>query len=50
MSRALVTARKFDALGIAGEIPEPEQVATIPRLPASQLEVLELAGGLDDAA
>jgi DNA recombination protein RmuC len=32
-SRVLVTARKFDRLGIAGEIPEPEQVATIPRLP-----------------
>ena len=33
-SRVLVTARKFDGLGIAGEVPEPEQVATIPRLPA----------------
>jgi hypothetical protein len=34
----LVTARKFDSLGIAGEIPEPEQVATIPRLPAGHLD------------
>jgi DNA recombination protein RmuC len=33
-SRVLVTARKFDGLGIAGEIPELAQVATIPRLPA----------------
>jgi hypothetical protein len=29
----LVTARKFDGLGVAGELHEPEQVATIPRLP-----------------
>ena len=38
-SRVLVTARKFDALGIPGELPEPETVATIPRLPASQPDV-----------
>jgi DNA recombination protein RmuC len=37
-ARVLVTARKFDGLGIAGEVPEPEQAATIPRLPASHLE------------
>jgi DNA recombination protein RmuC len=37
-SRVLVTARKFDGLGIAGGVPEPEQVATIPRLLAGQLE------------
>jgi DNA recombination protein RmuC len=37
-SRVLVTARKFDELGIAGEIPEPEHVATIPRLPAGHLD------------
>jgi DNA recombination protein RmuC len=38
-SRVLVTARKFDALGIAGEVPETEQVATIPRLPAGHRDV-----------
>ena len=37
-SRVLVTARKFDGLGIAGELPEPEEVATIPRLPAGHLD------------
>ena len=37
-SRVLVTARKFDELGIAGELPEPERVATIPRLPAGHLD------------
>lgn len=37
-SRVLVTARKFDALGIAGELPEPEQVATIPRVPAGHAD------------
>jgi DNA recombination protein RmuC len=37
-SRVLVTARKFDGLGIAGEVPEPEQVATVPRLPAGHLD------------
>jgi DNA recombination protein RmuC len=37
-SRVLVTARKFDGLGIAGEVPQPAQVATIPRVPAGQLE------------
>jgi DNA recombination protein RmuC len=37
-SRVLVTARKFDGLGIAGEVPEPEPVATIPRLPAGHLD------------
>jgi DNA recombination protein RmuC len=47
-ARVLVTARKFDALGIAGEIPEPEQVATIPRLPAGQLDTPRPA--LTDAA
>jgi DNA recombination protein RmuC len=35
-SRVLVTARKFDALGIGGELPELEQVTTIPRLSADQ--------------
>jgi hypothetical protein len=33
-SRLLVTAGKFGSLGIAGQAPEPERVATIPRLPA----------------
>ena len=47
-SRVLVTARKFDALGIAGELPEPEQVATIPRLPAGHLDAP--LPELDDAA
>jgi DNA recombination protein RmuC len=37
-SRVLVTARKFDGLGIAGEVSEPEQVATIPRLPVGHLD------------
>jgi DNA recombination protein RmuC len=37
-SRVLVTARKFDGLGISGEVPDPEQVATIPRLPAGYLD------------
>jgi DNA recombination protein RmuC len=46
-SRVLVTARKFDALGIASEIAEPEQVATIARLPAGDAAVI---AGLDDAA
>jgi DNA recombination protein RmuC len=34
-SRVLVTARKFDGVGIPGEIPEVATVATITRLPAS---------------
>jgi DNA recombination protein RmuC len=38
-SRVLVTARKFDGLGIAAELPKPEQVATIPRLPVGHREV-----------
>jgi DNA recombination protein RmuC len=46
-SRVLVTARKFDAIGIASEIAEPEQVATIARLPAGEPAVI---AGLDDAA
>jgi DNA recombination protein RmuC len=39
-SRVLVTARKFDRLGIVGEIAYPDQVATIPRLPAGQPDSL----------
>lgn len=46
-SRVLKTARKFDGLGIAGQVPEVEQVATIARLPAGGSESL---AGLDDAA
>jgi DNA recombination protein RmuC len=46
-SRVLVTARKFDALGIAGEIPELEQVVTVPLLPASSVDARP---ELDDAA
>ena len=50
-SRLLVTASKFESLGIAGQIPEPERVATIPHVPADHpAEPLQLAGGLDDAA
>lgn len=37
-SRVLVTARKFEGLGIPGEVPEPEQVATVPRLPSGHLD------------
>jgi DNA recombination protein RmuC len=48
-SRVLVTARKFDGLGIAGEIPEPEPVATIPRLPAGHPADVPLPE-LNDAA
>jgi DNA recombination protein RmuC len=33
-SRVLVTAGKFDGLGIPGEVRAPEEVTTIPRLPA----------------
>jgi DNA recombination protein RmuC len=47
-SRVLVTARKFDGLGIAGELSEPEPVATIPRLPAAHLDAP--LPELDDAA
>jgi DNA recombination protein RmuC len=47
-SRVLVTARKFDGLGIAGEVAEPEQVATVPRLPAGHLGAP--LPELDDAA
>jgi DNA recombination protein RmuC len=47
-SRVLVTARKLDGLGIAGELPEPEQVATIPRLPAGEPDAQ--LGELDSAA
>ena len=47
-SRVLVTARKFDGLGIAGELAEPEQVVTIPRLPAGGLD--EPRPELPDAA
>jgi hypothetical protein len=36
-SRLLVTARKSDRLGIAGELHGLEQVPTIPRLPAGTL-------------
>jgi len=47
-SRVLVTARKFDGLGIAGGVAEPEQVATVPRLPAGHLGAP--LPELDDAA
>jgi DNA recombination protein RmuC len=47
-SRVLITARKLDGLGIPGELPEPKPVATIPRLPAGQLD--PPVPELDDAA
>jgi DNA recombination protein RmuC len=47
-SRVLVTARKFDGLGIVGEIPEPGQVGTIPQLPAGHRDAL--VPELNDAA
>jgi len=31
-SRVVVSARKFERLGIAGELPEPQPVATLPRI------------------
>ncbi len=48
-SRVLVTARKFEDLGIAGEIPEPERVATIPQVPGDR-HVMSGPGELDAAA
>jgi DNA recombination protein RmuC len=50
-SRVLVTARKFDELGIAGEIPEVASIATITRLAAiSGPAVAALSDGLDPVA
>jgi DNA recombination protein RmuC len=50
-SRVLVTARRFDELGIAGDIPELEPVATIARLPAGHsAEIIAVPDGVDDAA
>lgn len=46
-SRVMSTARKFGELGIAGEIPELDPVATIARLPAGQSsEAIEVVDGV----
>lgn len=50
-SRLLVTASKFESLGVPGEVAAPEHVATIPRVPANAgAEVQVLPGELGDAA
>jgi DNA recombination protein RmuC len=43
-SRVLVTARRLDELGIPGELPEVERVATVARLPAAAAEDDRSAG------